>query len=148
MKTIHLIISLIILPHLFCGCADNSSNIPNEWHEIRDSLINKEWTRVIPVNNSKEETEIHETWTFNDNGSGMYRASLICNQNVKEEETWSFRWILTIDLIINMNDSRYWELDIINDNLYVYETLQDPTKVLGQEYREYIKLCGTKKEEE
>ena len=139
MKKENIIVLFVSLLFGLIGCGGvGGHSVPDEWYDVRDSLVNKQWERDI---HDEEENDIHEIWIFKNNGRGT-RESIIIYKNGKEKrDIYEFPWVLTLELVININDARYWEIKKMNcDELEIYETWQDPTKVPGQEYRGYQKF--------
>lgn len=124
------------------GCiGESSSDSPDYWYDTRDSLINKKWERIYHNEATTEEKEhdIKETWIFDNKGSCTYEEVRIF-QDYEEKNTRYFRWVLTIDLIININDTRFWEIETMTPTtLLVTETWENPIKVPGQLYRKQKK---------
>lgn len=93
----------------FSGCVGNSStDAPDSWYETRDSLVNKKWERFYHsvASTAEKDADIKETWIFEDNGSCSFEIIKVFEDN-EEKDTYYFRWVLTIDLIININDTRF-----------------------------------------
>lgn len=124
------------------GCTGASSNdSPDLWYDMRDSLINKKWERTYhnEATTADKEHYIKETWIFENKGSCSFEEIKIFKDN-EEKNTQYFRWVLTIDLVININDTRFWEIETMTPTtLLVTETWENPVKVPGQMYRKQKK---------
>lgn len=128
--------------YVLINCTNGSSGTPDEWYDVRDSLVSKPWERSFhnEAAYGEEENDVQEIWLFESNGKGS-RESIITYKDGKEKKNrYSFPWRLTIDLVINIDDDRYWKIEeITSTRLYIYETSKDPIKEPGQDrtYYEY-----------
>ena len=118
------------------GCSvEIGSDVPDEWYDIRESLVDKRWEYSYhnEADYENEENDVLETWIFEDDGNGSMERIATYQNGATENYTYNFLWALTIDLVINIDDFQYWTIEEITDTrLYVYLTPWDPIQNPGQ----------------
>lgn len=123
------------------GCTIGTDNgIFEDWQAMRDKLANKEWTRFyrneaepgLPASN------VQEIWIFEESGRGTLCSIMTYEDGQEKESSYSFSWILTVDLVIVIKGSSYWTIDDLTDErLRLYYTPNDPIEMPGQPRKYY-----------
>lgn len=133
-KIIFLFIGIL---SVFYGCTDETDYNHPTYLKTREELTDKKWERSF----TELTMDIYETWTFESNGNGSCQVLYIYDNGAEEEWSYNFLWALTLDLVIDIDNSRYWEIQKITPtDLTVQETWQDPVEVPGQTYRESLEF--------
>ena len=96
---------------------------------------------VIGVNDAELEhpaSNVQEIWIFEECGRGTIRSIMIYDDGQEKESSYSFSWILTVDLVIVIEGSSYWTIDDLTDErLRLYYTPNDPIEMPGQPRKYY-----------
>lgn len=123
------------------GCTIGTDNgIFEDWQAMRDKLANKERTRFYRNDAELEHpaSNVQEIWIFEECGRGTIRSIMIYDDGQEKESSYSFSWILTVDLVIVIEGSSYWTIDDLTDErLRLYYTPNDPIEMPGQPRKYY-----------
>lgn len=150
MKTI-IKLNLLITIFLLSSCIEKEGYYDHNQENIISNLTENKWERKYhdQLDNGVE-MDIHEIYTFSENGSGSFQVTTTYMDGKTENNTSYFHWsFITPNFkYIYMDYPLFWEIkELTNKKLSIIETYKDPINEPNQNYRDFQKYTSIKKAE-
>lgn len=147
MKTIYYIVILIFLS----SCVEKTGYYDYNQKTTLSNLTESKWERKYhdKLDNGTE-MDIHEIYSFSENGSGSFQSTTTYIDGKIENNTSYFHWsFITPDFkYIYIDYPLFWKIKELTDKkLSIIETYRDPINEPNQSYRDFQEYTPIKKAE-
>lgn len=141
MKSVLKKINILLFLFIAYGCIEKEGYYDYNQQDIISNLTANKWERKYhdKLDNGTE-MDIHEIYSFSENGSGSHQSVTTYINGDIENNTSYFHWSFTTPNFkyIYFDYPLFWEIqELSNDNLSIIETYRNPISVPNQHYRDF-----------